>query len=55
MATYRVIPELLAGFKAEITYRSGRVETLCDFETEADALDWVGERLVEDIKPAREA
>jgi hypothetical protein len=55
MATYRIILGVLPGFTAEVTYHSGRIEILRDCLTESDALDWIGDRLVEDIKPAREA
>ena len=55
MATYRIIPGAFTGFTAEVTYRSGRIETEHGFLTDAGALDWVAERLVGDIGPAREA
>jgi hypothetical protein len=57
MAVYRVIPDHLVGrgFSAEVTFRSGHVETQRGFPTRAGALDWVGERLVTDMEPASEA
>jgi hypothetical protein len=62
MATYRIISTKLTGFSAsrpigftaEVTFRSGIVEVQRDFSTEAGALDWVAERLVGDVQPARE-
>jgi hypothetical protein len=57
MAIYRIAPEIVAGtgFAAEVTFRTGHVETQGGFVTEAGALDWVGERLVGDVEPASEA
>ena len=49
------LTSFLAGFAAEITFRSGYVETQHGFLTQAGALEWVGERLVEDQDPANEA
>ena len=43
------------GFAAEVTFRNGYVEKQHGFLSQAGALDWVGERLVEDQDPAREA
>jgi hypothetical protein len=57
MAIYRVSSDIVAGtgFAAEVTFRTGHVETQGGFVTEAGALDWVGERLVGDVEPASEA
>lgn len=55
MATYRIIPVASTDFTAEVTYRSGRIEALREFQTEVSALDWIGDRLGEDIEPATEA
>jgi hypothetical protein len=57
MANYRVTPDIFigVGFTAEVTFRNGYVETEHGFPTQAGALDWVGERLVVDQDPAREA
>jgi hypothetical protein len=55
MATYRVTLISPTSFTAEVTFRNGRIETLCDIGTETAALNWVGDRLGEDILPAREA
>ncbi len=57
MAIYRVTADLFfgTGFAAEVTFRSGHVETQHGFLTQAGALEWVGERLVEDQDPANEA
>jgi hypothetical protein len=54
MATYRLTSGDPIGFTAEVTFRSGYVETQCDFLTEASALDWIAERLVGDVRPAKE-
>jgi hypothetical protein len=57
MPIYRVTADIFfgKGFAAEVTFRSGYVETQHDFLTLAGALKWVGERLVEDQDPANEA
>ena len=55
MSTYRVIPEIRCDFTAEVTYHSGRIKRSGGFETELAVLDWVGDRLGEDIPPAKEA
>jgi hypothetical protein len=55
MSTYQVIAEIPSGFTAEVTYRSGRIKRSGGFETSLAALDWVGDRLGEDIPPAKEA
>ena len=57
MVNYRVTADTLigTGFAAEVTSRSGYVETQRGFLTRAGALDWVGERLVVDVDPASEA
>ena len=55
MATYEIISLSPADFSARITPAGGCVDVRRWFSTEAAALNWVAEMLVQDIAPSREA